>query len=151
MKNWDELFGNLPDTEKDKIALLRVMECANGCIQYAFRDNKSFQLSLDDTRKAMKFSMSCMKTMTIPLKEELITFAYETEKLCREIRDLYISAFKNGNEKDYNEFMNASGATVNAVGKERLVWAKEILEQNITDIPPQALDWGVSYLMQFLK
>jgi len=151
MKNWDELFDNLPDTEKDKVAILRVMECANGCIQYAFRDDKPFQLSLDETRKAMKFSMSCMKTMSIPLKEETITFAPETEKLCREVRELYISGFKNGNEEDYKEFMNASGATVNAVGKDRLLQAKEILAQNITDIPPQTLDWGIHYLMQFLE
>ena len=151
MKNWDELFGNLPDDEKDKVALLRVMECANGYIQYAFRDEKSYALSLDDTRKAMKFSMSCMKTMTIPLKEETITFQPETQKLCKEVRELYISGFKNGNEEDYEEFMNASGATVNAVGKERILQAKEILAQNITDIPPHALDWGVHYLMQFLE
>jgi len=151
MKNWDELFGNLPDTEKDKVALLRVMECANGCIQYAFRDERSYALSLDETRKAMKFSMSCMKTMTIPLKEETITFAPETEKLCKEVRELYISGFKNGNEEDYKEFMKASRANVNAVGKDRLLQAKEILAQNITDIPPQALDWGIHYLTQFLE
>ena len=151
MKDWNELFDNLPDTEKDKVALLRVMECANGCIQYAFRDERSYALSLEDTRKAMKFSMSCMKTMSIPLKEETITFAPETEKLCREVRELYISGFKNGNEEDYEEFMNASGATVNAVGKDRLLQAKEILAQNITDIPPQTLDWGIHYLMQFLE
>ena len=151
MKNWNKLFGNLSDDEKDKVALLRVMECANGCIQYAFRDEKPYALSIEDTRKAMKFSMSCMKTMTIPLKEETITFAPDTEKLCKEVRELYISGFKNGNEEDYKEFMNASGATVNAVGKERLLRAKEILAHNVTDIPPQTLDWGINYLMQFLE
>lgn len=151
MRNWDELFGNLSDVEKDKVALLRVMECANGCIQYAFRDNRPYALSVDETRKAMKFSMSCMKVMAIPLKEETITFAPETEGLCRELRDLYISGFKNGNREDYAEFMKASCANVNAVGKERLLKAKEKLAQNVSDIPPHTLDWGIDYLMQFLQ
>ena len=39
MKNWKEIYGNLPSDELDKIAILRVMECTNGVIQYAFRDN----------------------------------------------------------------------------------------------------------------
>lgn len=151
MRNWDELFGNLPDSEKDKIAVLRVMECTNGCIQYAYRDQKPYALSLDDTRKAMKFSMSCMKNMSIPLKEEIITFAPETEEICREVRELYIKGFKQGDDEAYEEFMNSSDACVNAIGKERIVKAREVLAQNVDDIPPEALDWGVYYMMQFLK
>ena len=84
MKNWKELFGDLSETEKDKVAILRVMECANGIIQYAYRDSAPYALTLEETRKAMKFSMSCMKTMTIPFKEETITLLPETEKICRE-------------------------------------------------------------------
>ena len=151
MKNWDELFGNLPDSEKDKVAVLRVMECANGCIQYAYRDEKPYVLSLDETRKAMKFSMSCMKNMSIPLKEETITFAPETEELCREVRNLYIRGFKHGDEEAYEEFMNSSAACVNAIGKERIVKAQEVLAQNVDNIPPEALEWGAHYLMQFLE
>jgi hypothetical protein len=151
MRNWDELFGNLPDSEKDKVAVLRVMECANGCIQYAYRDQKPYALSLDDTRKAMKFSMSCMKNMSIPLKEKIITFAPETEEICREVRELYIKGFKQGDDEAYEEFMNSSGACVNAIGKERIVKAREVLAQNVDDIPPETLDWGVHYMMQFLK
>lgn len=151
MENWNSLFENLSDSEKDKIALLRVMECANGCIQYAYRDEKPYALSLEDTRKAMKFSMGCMKTMSIPLKEDTIKFEPETEELCRKVRKLYISGFKNGNDEDYDEFMCASSATANAVGIDRILWAKEKLSQNIDDIPTVALEWGVQYLMQFLK
>ena len=151
MRNWDELFGNLPDIEKDKVAILRVMECANGCIQYAFRDQTSYALSIEDTRKAMKFSMSCMKNMSIPLKEETITFAPETKEICREVRDLYIKGFKQGDEEAYEEFMNSSAACVNAIGKERIVKAQEVLAQNVDNIPPEALEWGAHYLMQFLE
>ena len=151
MKNWDTIFNNLSDSEKDKVAVLRVMECANGVMQHAYREKQIFAYSTYETRKAMKFSMSCMKRMQIPLKEETIAFEPETEKLLREVRDLYISGFKNGNEEDFKEFMVVSGSCIRALGKERIVKAKDILAQNITDIPLQALDWGVRYINQFFQ
>jgi len=151
MKDWETLFNNLSETEKDKLAILRVMECSNGCIQYAFRDSESRALSLEETRRAMKFSMSCMKTMSIPFKDRTITFEPETEELFREVRELYISGVKFNNDDDYKEFIRASGATARACGEERIVKAKNILEENIDDIPPHTLEWGVRYLLKFLK
>ena len=151
MKNWDTIFNNLSDSEKDKVAVLRVMECANGVMQHAYREKQIFAYSTYETRKAMKFSMSCMKRMQIPLKEETIAFEPETEKLLREVRDLYISGFKNGNEEDFKEFMIVSGSCIRALGKERIVKAKDILAQNTSDIPLQALDWGVRYINQFFQ
>lgn len=151
MTDWYSIFNQLSDSEKDKVAVLRVMECANGCIQYAFRDERPYALSLEDTRRAMKFSMGCMKTMSIPLKEETITFESETEEICRKVRELYISGFKNGNEEDLDEFMRSSDGCVKALGKERILRAQEVLLQNIDDLPSHTLDWGVHYLMQFLE
>ena len=77
MKDWKTLYSNLPSEELDKIAVLRVMECTNGIIQYAHRDNASYKLSIEETRRAMKFSMSSIKNLQIPLKEETLTFAPE--------------------------------------------------------------------------
>ena len=151
MKDWNTIFNNLSDSEKDKVAVLRVMECANGVMQHAYRGKQIFAYSTYETRKAMKFSMSCMKRMEIPLKEETISFEPETEKLLREVRELYISGFKNGNDDDFNEFMIVSGACIRALGQDRIVKAKDILAQNITDIPLQALDWGVRYINQFFQ
>ena len=151
MKDWSTIFNNLSDSEKDKVAVLRVMECANGVMQHAYREKQIFAYSTYETRKAMKFSMSCMKRMEIPLKEEIITFQPETEKLLREVRDIYISGFKNGNEEDFEEFMIVSGACIRALGQDRIVKAKDILSQNTTDIPLQALDWGVRYINHFFK
>jgi len=151
MKNWDTIFNNLSDSEKDKVAVLRVMECANGVMQHAYREKQIFAYSTYETRKAMKFSMSCMKRMQIPLKEETIAFEPETEKLLREVRDLYISGFKNGNEEDFKEFMIVSCACIRALGQDRIVKAKDILAQNTSDIPLQALDWGVRYINQFFQ
>ena len=149
MTDWKELYGNLPDSELDKIAVLRVMECSNGVIQYAFRDGLEHALPIEQTREVMKFSMSCIKNMTIPLKEETITFLPETQELMRQAREFYINGVKKGSDKDYAEFMRISEATAQVCGMRRIIDAKKILEQNVDVFPPGTLDWGVSYLMQF--
>ena len=151
MKDWKSIFINLPESEKDKVAILRVMECSNGVMQHAYREKQIFAFSTYETRKAMKFSMSCIKNMSIPLKEETITFEPETEKLLREVRELYISGFKRGNDEDLEEFMLVSAACIQSLGQNRIVKAKDILAQNTTDIPPQALDWGVRYINRFFQ
>ena len=148
--DWDLIFKYLPDGEKDKVAVLRVMECANGVMQHAFRGKQIFAYSLYETRRAMKFSMSSMKTLEIPLRNETISFEPETQVILRKARDLYISGFKNGNDEDLAEFYRMSAATVRALGEERLVKANEVLKENIDAIPDQALDWGLDYLRQFL-
>ena len=151
MKNWKELYDALPDTEKDKIAILRVMECTNGVIQHAFRDGEEYALPVEETRKAMKFSMSCIKNMAIPLKEETITLEPETEELMRQARDLYVSGVKQGSDEDFAEFMRISEASAQACGLQRLIKARQILEENVDDLPPNTLNWGLAYLMQFFK
>jgi len=149
MKNWDELFGNLSDEEKNKIAILRVIECSNGVVQHMFRANDEDALSIEETRDAMKFSMGCMKTMSIPLKSHTVTFAEETASVMREVRELYISGFKNGNQEDLEEFMRASKANINAVGKKRILEARQIVFDEVDDIPAVALDWGLQYIFGF--
>ena len=151
MKNWKELYESLPEEELDKIAILRVMECTNGVIQHAFRDGAEYALPVDDTRRAMKFSMGCIKRMEIPLKEETITFAPETEELMRQARDLYVSGVKMGSNEDFEEFMKVSAATAQACGVERITAAARILKENVDAFPPETLSWGVGYLMQFFR
>ena len=150
MKNWDELFGNLSDEEKNKIALLRVIECSNGVVQHMFRANDEDALSVEETRDAMKFSMGCMKTMTIPLKSHTVTFSEETASVMKEVRELYISGFKNGNQEDMEEFIRASKANLNAVGKKRILEARQIVFDEVDDIPPCALDWGLGYIFSLV-
>ena len=150
MKNWDELFGNLSDEEKNKIALLRVIECSNGVVQHMFRANDEDALSIEETRNAMKFSMGCMKTMSVPLKSHTVTFSEETASVMREVRELYISGFKNGNQEDLEEFMRASKANINAVGRKRILEARQIVFDEVDDIPPCALDWGLGYIFSLV-
>ena len=149
MKNWDEVFDSLSDGEKNKIALLRVIECSNGVVQYAYRDKQIYALSPYETRRAMKFSMGCMKTMSIPLKVNTITFEEETADILREVRELYVSGFKNGNDEDMQEFLKASKANLNAVGPKRILEAKQIVSDEVDAIPDVALDWGLQYIFGF--
>jgi len=151
MKDWKTIYNNLPSEELDKIAILRVMECTNGVIQHAFRGNEEHALSVEETRKAMKFSMGCMKRMEIPLKEETITFAPETKELMRQARDLYVSGVKQSNDEDFAEFMRISEASAQACGVDRLISAAKILRENVDDIPPDTVRWGIGYLMQFFR
>lgn len=151
MIDWDKRFQALPDAEKDKIALLRVIECSNGCIQYKFRDEDEDALSVEETRDAMKFSMGCMKTMKIPLGEEVITFAPDTAELFTEMRRLYISGAKQNNQADYNEFLRGSKANLLAVGRERILEARQLAFNHIDELPPHTLEWGLAYIFSFAE
>ena len=151
MTDWKVSYGRLSGVELQKIAILRVMECTNGVIQHAFRDNAEYALPIEETRKAMKFSMGCMKNMEIPLKNGTITFAPQTKSLMRTARELYVSGVKQGNDEDFAEFMRISEASAQACGVDRLIAAAKILRENVDDIPPDTVRWGVGYLMQFFR
>jgi hypothetical protein len=151
MKNWDSIFQALPDEEQDKLALLRLIECSNGVVQHMFRNEDEDALSPEETRTVMKFSMSVMKTQTIPLGDEVITFAPETAEIMREVRKLYISGFKEQNEKDYEEFMKSSVANLNAIGRDRMIRARQVLFDELYEIPQHCLDWGLSYIFGLMK
>ena len=151
MIDWNTRFQALPDAEKDKIALLRVIECSNGIIQYKFRDEDEDALSVEETRDAMKFSMGCMKKMEIPLGEEVITFSPETAELFTEMRRLYISGAKQNNQADYNEFLKGSKANLLAVGRERILEARRLAFNYIDELPPHTLEWGLAYIFSFAE
>ena len=150
MKDWNKIFEALPDEEQDKLALLRVIETSNGVIQSLFRNGDPDALSLEETRTAMKFSMSAMKTQSIPLGDEVIVFAPETAEIMREVRELYISGFKQQNQEDYEEFMVASVANLGAIGKERILKARTILFNDLYEVPHFTLEWGLSYIYSLM-
>jgi len=145
-KDWNKIFEALPDEEQDKLALLRVIETSNGVIQSLFRNKDADALSPEETRAAMKFSMSAMKNQSIPLGDEVVVFAPETARIMSEVRELYISGFKQQNQEDYEEFMIASVANLGAIGKERILDARTILFNDLYEIPVHCLDWGIQYI-----
>lgn len=103
-RDWNALFTALPSDELDKVALLRMIECTNGVIQHLFRDEAADALSVEETRIAMKFSMGCIKNMSIPLRDKMITFAPATVDAIGLLRELYVSSVKNGNQAALAEF-----------------------------------------------
>ena len=149
-KDWNSIFRALPDEEQDKLALLRVIETSNGVIQSLYRNGDPDALSPEETRISMKFSMGCMKTQEIPLGDEVITFAPETAEIMSKVRELYISGFKQQNQEDYEEFMVASVANLDAIGKERILLARTILFNDLYEIPVHCIDWGLSYIYSLM-
>ena len=150
-KDWTTLFESLPDEELDKLAVLRIVECTNGIIQFMYRDGDKDALSLEETRRAMGFSMSAIKRMQIVLDNETIDFAEPTKDIMADVRKLYISGMKQNNDDDYAEFMKASIACMNACGHYRLKTAKDKLFSNCYAFPPYTYDWGFSYCLSLLK
>ncbi len=92
-----------------------------------------------------------MKTMKIPLGEEVITFSPETAELFTEMRRLYISGAKQNNQADYSEFLKGSKANLLAVGKERILEARRLAFNHIDELPPHTLDWGLAYIFSFAE
>lgn len=149
--DWDSAFQNLSSKELDKIALLRVIECTNGIIQLSFRERHPMASSLIETTKAKQYTSKCVKSAEIPLKtktgkEKVIKLNSETAILLKEVRDLYVSGLKMGNNDDMKEFFIASKAVLNAVGEERILKAKKIVETQIEDIPSSQIDSGLNYI-----
>ncbi len=149
--DWTSFFNGLSDEEKDKVAIIRVIECTNGVIQHAYRDGSRYALSIEETREAMQVSMGAIKRMEIILRDRIITFEPETVKVFRVIRDLYISGVKNGSEEDFAEFMRASEASVKGVGMNRLVKAADLIRHEFDNVISSYPHWGLNYLAQFAE
>ena len=149
--DWTQVFDRCTNEELDKLALLRIIECSNGIIQYMYRDNSPDALTLEETREAMGFSMSSIKRMKIVLENEIIEFSDETKKIMADVRELYISGMKRNNDEDYAEFLVASLACLQACGIERLQAAKDKLFANCYAMPPYAWDYGLDYCRNFLR
>ena len=81
-------------------------------------------------------------------KEGDVTFSDETVEVLKEVREWYQKGKKD--DAAFAEFMRASAASAKACGKERIVTASKILEENFDVFPEGTLNWGVGYLMQFL-
>ena len=99
--DWTKEFTSLPDEELDALAVLRIIETTNGCIQFMYRDSEPDALSIEDTRVAMGFSMSAIKRIRIVLEDEAIDFADETKEIMGRVRDLYLKGMKHGDDEAY--------------------------------------------------
>jgi hypothetical protein len=150
MTDWNTIFTSLSDEELDKLAVLRIIETSNGCIQQLFRNEDPDALSVDETREAMQFSMGSIKRMQIVLDNETIDFADPTKAIMADVRDLYIKGQKRGDDEAFAEFLRASLACLQACGTDRLVDAKSKLYNHCYALPAHTWDWGLDYCLSFM-
>ena len=150
MTDWNTLFTSLPDEELDKLAILRIIETSNGCIQQLFRNDDPDALTVEETREAMKFSMGSIKRMQIVLDNETIDFAEPTKAIMADVRDYYIRGQKQGDDEAFAEFLRASLYCLNACGVDRLHVAREKLFANCYALPAHTWDWGLDYCLSFM-
>jgi hypothetical protein len=151
MKNWDKFYNALSEDNLKAIALLRVIECTNGCIQHAFRDNNPKALPIEQTREAMRYSMAAMKSQTFTLGDEFYSFDGEVSQGLKEARELYVKAFKRGDESAMDEFFDCSIACAQTLGEHRIKQAAQTVREHLGSVfPRQTVDWGEAYLLRLL-
>ena len=148
--DWTTTFESLPDEELDKLAVLRIIECTNGILQFMYRDKEADALSIEETRKIMGFSMSSIKHMQIVLENETIDFAEETKDIMGQVRDLYVQGMKMNDDEAYAEFLVASLACMIACGIDRLTTAKQRLFDNCYAAPAYTWEFGLNYCKGFM-
>ena len=118
-KYWKDLWSMQTEEVLDATALIRVVECTNGCVQYAFRDGDERALPLEQTRECMKLSMSTIKNKVLPLPDGTeIVLPKECYEIMNTARELYISGFKKGDEEALEEFFALSKAHFEVIGRE---------------------------------
>ena len=131
---WHEVWSKQSEEVLMATALVRAMECTNGCVQYAMRGNDPGALSIEDTRVAMKTSMSAIKTKVLDIPgEEPMVFPEDAQPLMEEAREYY-QKMKTGDDDAYNQFYALSTAHFHVLGEDRMEQAFEYFRYHFTDI-----------------
>jgi len=136
----------------DSVALIRCVECTNGCVQYAFRDEEPWALDLEQTRLCMKTSMTFIKTKRLELPDgSVIECDPSVIDALNKVRDIYIEGFKMGNDDAMMEFYAQSIAQFYVIGREKLNKKFDWVEQNLKHVFGELfLKAGRSYIMSYL-
>jgi hypothetical protein len=126
---WESIWRRQSETGKQHAALIRAIECTNGCIQYAYRDGVT-NLTLEQTRECMKLSMSAIKNKQITLKNgETIGF-----------------------DPKLMEFYAQSVAIFYVLGRDRIDDAFQMVVDNFADVFTLPwIDRGRSYVYKYVN
>jgi len=119
-KYWKDIWSSQSQEVLDATALIRVVECTNGCIQHAFRDEDERALSVEQTRECMKLSMGTIKNKVLPLPDgrTKVILPEECHEIMNTARDLYVRGFKQGDEEALDEFFALSKAHFQVLGRQ---------------------------------
>lgn len=145
---WYERWSSYSEEVLDVTALIRAIECTNGCIQWAFRDGDEKAPPIEKTREAMKLSMGVMKNKVLPYPDgSAFVLPEEVVPIVDETRDIYIRGFKQGDEEAYQEFMGLSKSHFTVMGKIRMDIAFERVKEHFTDTFTEYwIDMGKKYV-----
>lgn len=146
-------LNTLDPQELDKMAVIRVLEVTNGCIQWAFRRQDEQCLSVEQTRECMHVVIGFIKEKRIDLPNgETIGFTPEVEDLLGEIRELYQTAFKKNDAAAQREFYAYSAAQFIAFGQDRMYRAMDLVEQSFQPLfSAYYLQRGRRYIAPYLE
>jgi len=136
----------------DDIAFIRAMECTNGCVQYAYRDQESYALTKEQSQECMKLSMGFIihKELTLPTGEH-ITLPEALRPQLDKIRQLYYDGFKRQDVDSLRKFYANSVAMFNLIGEFRINQAMLKLKEHYQDVfTHNFLFMGSNYMKQFL-
>jgi hypothetical protein len=119
-KYWKDIWSSQSQEVLDATALIRVVECTNGCIQHAFRDGDERALSVEQSRECMKLSMGTIKNKVLPLPDgrTKVILPEECHEIMNTARDLYVRGFKQGDEEALEEFFALSKAHFQVLGRQ---------------------------------
>jgi hypothetical protein len=116
----------LPTEQLDKLALLRVLEVTNGCLQWGFRRGDAEALSADRTRDCMRTVIGFINERCITLPDgSRITFSPAVIRMIGEGQALYREAFKRNDAEARRRYFAASTAQFLVYGKPRMEVAIE--------------------------
>ena len=119
-KYWKDIWSSQSQEVLDATALIRVVECTNGCVQHAFRDGDERALSVEQSRECMKLSMGTIKNKVLPLPDgrTKVILPEECHEIMNTARDLYVRGFKQGDEEALEEFFALSKAHFQVLGRQ---------------------------------
>lgn len=143
----------LDSKELDKLAILRVLEVTNGCIQWGFRLQDEQCLSVEQTRECMRKVIGFIKDKKIDLPSgESIHFTSSMKQLIDEGRELYHNAFKKkvaGAEKEYYAY---STAQFLVYGRQRLNAATQLVKQEFESLfTTFYIEKGRNYIAPYIE
>ena len=131
---WHKIWSACTPEVLDATAIIRVMECTNGCVQYGYRLESPNALSVEQTRECMKVSMGAIKTKRLPLPTgEVVEMPADAIPLMDEARQLY-QKMKTRDRDAYDEFFALSTSHFHVLGKEIIDEKFAFLREHFGDV-----------------
>lgn len=143
----------LDATELDNLAILRVLEVTNGCLQWGFRRQDEECLSVEQTRECMRQVIGFIRAKQIDLPNgNSIHFSQAIEQLIEEGTKLYQNAFKNNIPEAEQEYYAYSTAQFMVYGRQRVENAWQLVQQEFTSLfGAYYLGRGYNYIARYME